>query len=143
MTISNAKYADEDIIKATIDGAEMTIPASGGNRHYRRLLEAEAAGEITIEPYAPPTAEEELQKLRASWEPEAAQIQIALEEFGRLAEVEALVAASSRRTQIWWEKGRSINRLSPTLAKASKLMNPKPTEEWWDNVFRRAVEIET
>jgi len=65
MTISNAQYNYDGSIRATIDGAEMTIPASGGNRHYAMLLQAEADGEITIEPYVGPTEEELLNQERS------------------------------------------------------------------------------
>ena len=72
----------------------------------------------------------------------AAQIQIALHDAARLDEVEAIVAASSRETQIWWSKGERIRRLSPVLADASTLMDPQPTPEWWDDLFRAAMELD-
>jgi len=65
MNITSAKYTEEGSIKATIDGTETSIPADAGNRHYAMLLEAEADGEITIEPYVGPTEEELLNQERS------------------------------------------------------------------------------
>ena len=79
---------------------------------------------------------------RESMVANAAQIQIALHDAGRLDQVEAIVAASSRKTQIWWRKGERIRRLSPVLSEASALMSPQPTPEWWDNLFRAAMELD-
>jgi len=54
MQISNAQYiADMDgnntTIVATIDGDELFVPLSQGNRHYAEIMRQVAAGELTIE----------------------------------------------------------------------------------------------
>lgn len=53
MQISNAQYiADMDgnntTIVATIDGVEVFVPLSQGNRHYAEILRQVAAGDLTI-----------------------------------------------------------------------------------------------
>lgn len=40
-------------LRVTIDGAEMTIPADPGNRHYREVQEAVADRALTIQPADP------------------------------------------------------------------------------------------
>ena len=49
-----AEYIDaaETVIRAVIDGQELTVPADPGNRHYRAIV---AAG-VTITPYTAPPA---------------------------------------------------------------------------------------
>jgi hypothetical protein len=54
MQISNAQYiADMDgnntTIVATIDGVEVFVPLSQGNRHYAEILRQLEAGTLTIE----------------------------------------------------------------------------------------------
>lgn len=54
MQISNAQYiADMDgnntTIVATIDGNEVFVPLSQGNRHYAEILRQVDAGDLTIE----------------------------------------------------------------------------------------------
>ena len=41
MNITSAKYESSDniIIKATIDGQEMSVPLDPANRHYQAILE--------------------------------------------------------------------------------------------------------
>ena len=62
MNITAAQYmADKGTnsgIKATIDGVEMSIPLDPANSHYAAALRMVEAGELTIEPYAPPTQDE-------------------------------------------------------------------------------------
>ena len=52
MTISNATYmtyrGENSSISATIDGVEMSVPLSPGNRHYAEIMRQVAAGELTI-----------------------------------------------------------------------------------------------
>mgnify|MGYP003119116203 FL=1 len=53
MQISNAQYiADMDgnntTIVATIDGDEVFVPLSQGNRHYAEIIRQVAAGDLTI-----------------------------------------------------------------------------------------------
>lgn len=53
MNIASAQYvADEGVntcIKATIDGVEMFVPISAGNRHYSAIMQAVADGQLTIQ----------------------------------------------------------------------------------------------
>ena len=56
MEITNTRYTSFGSITATVDGVEIHIPATGGNRHYNALIEQG----IEIAPYVEPakTAEE-------------------------------------------------------------------------------------
>lgn len=54
MQISNAQYiADMDgnngTIVATIDGNEVFVPLSQGNRHYAEIMRQVEAGDLTIQ----------------------------------------------------------------------------------------------
>jgi len=51
MTIENAKYntTDKRVICAKINGMEMHVPVSVGNRHYDEIKKQVDAGELTIE----------------------------------------------------------------------------------------------
>jgi len=92
-----------------------------------------------FEPVPPqPTVEEQ----RAQWSAAAVQIKIALDEIGRLDEVETVVAASSRRTQIAWENATSLRRLSPAMVDLTEGSNPPFTDEQLDDVFQLAMSIE-
>ena len=50
MLIENAKYntADKRVICAKINGMEMHVPVSVGNRHYAEIKKQVDAGDITI-----------------------------------------------------------------------------------------------
>jgi hypothetical protein len=53
MNITNAQYfndneGNQDGIKATIDGKEMSVPLDPANRHYAEILRQVDAGELTI-----------------------------------------------------------------------------------------------
>ena len=53
MQISNAQYIEDmdgnnTTIVATIDGDEVFVPLSQGNRHYAEILRQVAAGDLTI-----------------------------------------------------------------------------------------------
>ena len=57
MRIENAKYilldstnadSGNSMIRATIDGEELIVPLSEGNRHYAEILEQVAEGTLTI-----------------------------------------------------------------------------------------------
>jgi len=85
-----------------------------------------------------PTVEEQ----RAQWSAAAVQLKIALDEIGRLDEVETIVAASSRRTQIAWENATSLRRLSPAMVDLTEGSNPPFTDEQLDDVFQLAMSIE-
>ena len=53
MNITSAQYFAEDgvnrLIKATIDGIEMSVPLDPANRHYAEILKQVAAGTLTIQ----------------------------------------------------------------------------------------------
>lgn len=55
MNITNAQYIKDlinenvEIIKATIDGAEMSIPLDPDNRHYAEILKQVQEGTLTIQ----------------------------------------------------------------------------------------------
>ena len=52
MNITNAQYNQLDgtniSINATIDGKEMSVPLSEGNRHYDEIMRQVNAGTLTI-----------------------------------------------------------------------------------------------
>ena len=53
MNITSAQYVAKDseniCIKATIDGVEMSVPLTPGNRHYDEIQRQVAAGTLTIQ----------------------------------------------------------------------------------------------
>jgi len=54
MIITNAVYyndiaGNQDSIKATIDGIEMSVPLDPANRHYAEIMRQVEAGELVIE----------------------------------------------------------------------------------------------
>ena len=54
MIITNAKYqtsmqsGTDNMVVATIDGQEMSVPMDTSNRHYAEILKQVADGDITI-----------------------------------------------------------------------------------------------
>ena len=53
MTITSAQYhndfdGNQAVIKAIIDGTEMSVPLDPANRHYAEILRQVAAGTLTI-----------------------------------------------------------------------------------------------
>ena len=55
MKITSAQYVldlsgNNDNIKATIDGIEMSVPLDPANRHYAEIMRQVEAGELTIQP---------------------------------------------------------------------------------------------
>ena len=49
MNITSAQYTkDEEIIKATIDGIQVSVPKDTANRHYAEILEQVKEGTLTI-----------------------------------------------------------------------------------------------
>lgn len=54
--ITDAQWTDatKTTIRATFNGVESFVPADEGNRHYRELLEWQAAGGTIAEPGPPP-----------------------------------------------------------------------------------------
>jgi len=55
MNITSAQYVlgfnsdENDSIKTTIDGVEMSVPLSVGNRHYDEIMRQVEAGTLTIQ----------------------------------------------------------------------------------------------
>ena len=55
MNITSAQYVlgfnsdENDSIKATIDGVEMSVPLVEGNRHYDEIMRQVEAGTLTIQ----------------------------------------------------------------------------------------------
>jgi len=55
MDITSAQYiidilsGENDAIKATIDGQEMSVPLDPANRHYAEILRQVEAGTLTIQ----------------------------------------------------------------------------------------------
>ena len=78
---------------------------------------------------------------RAQMTASAMQVRLALEEVGRLQEVEALVANGTVRVQIAWDKATSFPRNSPMIAALAGSASPPFTDAELDTLFRRAMEI--
>ena len=51
INITSAQYKDSNnaIIKATIDGQELSVPLDPANRHYAEILKQVEAGTLTIQ----------------------------------------------------------------------------------------------
>ena len=53
MNITSAQYiqfnGQNNVIKATIDGVELSVPLDPANRHYAEILKQVAAGTLTIQ----------------------------------------------------------------------------------------------
>ena len=45
----NIEGTENDCIKATIDGVEMSVPLDPSNRHYAEIMRQVEAGTLTIE----------------------------------------------------------------------------------------------
>ena len=49
MNITSAQYTkNEEMVKATIDGIEMSVPKDPDNRHYAEILKQVQEGTLTI-----------------------------------------------------------------------------------------------
>ena len=49
MNITSAQYTkNEEMVKATIDGIEMSVPKDPDNRHYAEILKQVKEGTLTI-----------------------------------------------------------------------------------------------
>jgi hypothetical protein len=46
--LNEAKDGNGTVIKATIDGTEMSVPLDPANRHYAEIMRQVEAGELTI-----------------------------------------------------------------------------------------------
>ena len=139
------------------EGQISTSPIAGGvsitTQQYQQALAGMSEGKlVTIaggfavidppEPEPEPEPEPTVEEQRAQWAATAVQIKIALDEIGRLDEVETIVAASSRRTQIAWENATHLRRLSPAMVDLTEGSNPPLTDEQLDDVFQLAMSIE-
>lgn len=52
ITFTSAQYVnvlDSQIIKAVVDGVELSIPLVAGNRHYDEIMRQVEAGTLTIQ----------------------------------------------------------------------------------------------
>lgn len=72
----------------------------------------------------------------------AMQVRLALLAAGRLAEVEAIIAAADQTTQIAWDTAVNFKRNSPTIAALAPLASPAFSDTDLDNLFRAAMVIE-
>ena len=49
MNITSAQYTkDEEMVKATIDGVQVSVPKDPANRHYAEILKQVKEGTLTI-----------------------------------------------------------------------------------------------
>jgi len=137
MTTTHYSDAQGNYIGGFADGAQP--PEGAIERPAPTRADAVWGGSGWAVPQSPqPTVEEQ----RAQWSATAVQIKIALDEIGRLDEVETIVAASSRRTQIAWENATNLRRLSPAMVDLTEGSNPPFTDEQLDDVFQLAMSIE-
>lgn len=88
------------------------------------------------------TPEQALEQERAAMVASPMQIRLALLAAGRLAEVEAIVAAASPTVQIAWDKATQFPRNSPTIAALAPAADPPFTPADLDTLFRAATQIE-
>lgn len=101
-------------------------------------------GEVTVSQDVAPsyvTPEQALEQERARMVASAMQVRLALLAIGRLAEVEAIVAASET-VQIAWDKATQFRRNSPTIAALAPAANPPFSATDIDDLFRAAMQIE-
>jgi len=137
MTTTHYSDAQGSYIGGFADGAQP--PEGAIERPAPPRADAVWNGSGWAVPQSPqPTVEEQ----RAQWSATTVQIKIALDELGRLDEVETIVAASSRRTQIAWENATSLRRLSPAMVDLTEGSDPPFTDEQLDDVFQLAMSIE-
>ena len=137
MTTTHYSDAQGNYVGGFADGAQP--PEGAIERPAPPRADAVWNGSGWAVPQSPqPTVEEQ----RAQWSAAAVQLKIALDEIGRLDEVETIVAASSRRTQIAWENATSLRRLSPAMVDLTEGSNPPFTDEQLDDVFQLAMSIE-
>ena len=49
MNITSAQYTkNEEMVKATIDGVQVSVPKDSDNRHYAEILKQVKEGKLTI-----------------------------------------------------------------------------------------------
>ncbi|QDP48401.1 MAG: hypothetical protein Tp118SUR00d2C21406231_17 [Prokaryotic dsDNA virus sp.] len=88
------------------------------------------------------TPEQALEQGRAAMVASPMQIRLALLAIGRLAEVEAIVAAASETVQIAWDRATQFPRNSPTIAALAPAADPPFSATDIDDLFRAAMQIE-
>ena len=84
------------------------------------------------------TPEQALAHRRAAMVASAMQIRLALLASGRLAEVEAIVAAADETTQIAWDRATEFPRNSPMIAALAPQADPPFTADDLDALFTAA-----
>lgn len=107
-------------------------------------VDARTGAVTTLDEAAPSyvTPEQALEQERAAMVASAMQVRLALLASGRLAEVEAIVAAADTATQIAWDKATEFRRNSPTIATLAPAADPPFTPPDLDTLFRAAMQIE-
>ncbi|MGE6778197.1 hypothetical protein ACQKFL_11215 [Vreelandella titanicae] len=114
-----------------------------GRALYNRILQDKNARKIEVAPYVGLSNEEyELQHFRETATVSEFQAKQALDDFGYLDRVEALMAdpETPKRTRRAWQLAREYRRLSPTVLEITQLLE-LPDEEV-DELFRHALNIE-
>jgi len=139
MTYKNAQYTENGGISVEWSGKKLSVPNAPANRHFAELKELEAAGEITIAPYVPPTEQELLEEWRATTSVSKFQAKAALAQAGLLDQVKQAVASADTITQLAWEDATEFNRNSPTIAALSQALGL--TDEQVDDLFKQADQI--
>lgn len=94
--------------RATIDGAEWSIPNDARNRHSQMVQDAIASGAtVTVEEALPPAIPQEVSRFQAKE---------ALRQAGLLDQADAAVAASGNATlQNAWANANTFKRTSPGI----------------------------
>jgi len=139
MTYKNARYTENGGISVEWNRKKLSVPNALSNRHFAELKELEAAGEITIAPYVPPTEQELLEEWRATTSVSKFQAKAALAQAGLLGQAKQAVAQADEITQIAWEDATEFNRNSPTIAAMAQALGL--TDEQVDDLFKQAEEI--
>jgi len=101
-------------------------------------------GETTVTDVDAPSfvsPEQDLADRRANMAASAMQIRLALLALGRLAEVEAIVAAADETTQIAWDRATEFPRNSPMIAALAPQTDPPFTADDLDALFTAARQI--
>lgn len=125
---SNAQYINDNIIRVDINGVTSYVGASMENADYAALI---ASGE-PIAPYVPPAP-----PVPQSVTPR--QVRLLLLQQGLLANVEAIIAASDKPTQITWQYASEFRRDDPLLEALSQQLGL--TSEQVDGFFIAAAAI--
>ena len=136
MNITDSEYTVDGSIKATIDGAEMTIPADPDNRHYAAII---AQGH-TPDPVRVPTPEEALEAEREGMVASRFQAKAALMQAGHLSAVETAIEQADALTQLALAEAVEMRRTSPMIAALALAIDLTPEDV--DDLFRVAMQIE-